>query len=231
MHEKREYEGRTLAEARKRASGKEYELVKVLGGFLGAETKAVSIRAEDRSADAEEGASAPADQGVNAAPARPSLGAVEVAAVVAEVVVAMGLEVTCTASDTPDGVLVTIDGKDIDFLVGDEGPTLDALQLVTGLLVRKRVGWSQPVSLECDGIRSDRDEELRQLAEEGAERALRAGSARLPPLNSYERRIVHLTLSERTDVTTASEGDGSLKRVVVRRVGEGRGRGGRGKRR
>ena len=224
---KREYEGKTLAEARQQASGQDFEVVKVLGGFLGAETKTVSIRADAVSAGASVVPRGESKDGSAQEDApRPSLTASEVVVVVAGVITAMGLEVSCVGEDTPDGVLVTIDGADIDFLVGDEGPTLDALQLVTGLLVRKRVGWSQPVSLECDGIRSDRDEELRQLAEDGAERALRAGSARLPPLNSYERRIVHLTLSERTDVATASEGDGTLKRVVVRRVGEGnRGKG------
>ena len=40
--------------------------------------------------------------------------------------------------------------------------------------------------------------------------------AKLDPMNSYERRIVHTTLQERDDVTTESTGEGEKRHVVVK---------------
>ncbi len=37
----------------------------------------------------------------------------------------------------------------------------------------------------------------------------------LPPMNSHDRRIIHITLQEDPELITASEGEGSLKKVVI----------------
>jgi len=38
----------------------------------------------------------------------------------------------------------------------------------------------------------------------------------LPPMNSAERRMVHLALAENPEVETESEGDNDYRRVVVK---------------
>lgn len=37
----------------------------------------------------------------------------------------------------------------------------------------------------------------------------------LPPMNSHDRRIIHITLQEDPELITASEGEGSFKKVVI----------------
>ena len=37
----------------------------------------------------------------------------------------------------------------------------------------------------------------------------------LPPMNSHDRRIIHITLQEDPEIVTVSEGEGSLKKVVI----------------
>ena len=37
----------------------------------------------------------------------------------------------------------------------------------------------------------------------------------LPPMNSHDRRIIHITLEEDPEIVTVSEGEGSLKKVVI----------------
>jgi spoIIIJ-associated protein len=37
----------------------------------------------------------------------------------------------------------------------------------------------------------------------------------LPKMNSHDRRIIHITLQEDPEIITASEGEGSLKKVVI----------------
>jgi len=37
----------------------------------------------------------------------------------------------------------------------------------------------------------------------------------IPGLKAYERRIVHVTLADREDVTTYSEGEGEQRQIVI----------------
>jgi spoIIIJ-associated protein len=70
---------------------------------------------------------------------------------------------------------------------------------------------------EADHAR--RDDELIAMAHDAAAHVERSGRPRrLPPMNAYERRLVHLTIREYDGLDSRSEGHGHLKRVrVVRR--------------
>ncbi|OGV49525.1 MAG: hypothetical protein A2017_22090 [Lentisphaerae bacterium GWF2_44_16] len=69
----------------------------------------------------------------------------------------------------------------------------------------------------------DRDEEngeneemLTQQALDAAKEVKRWGeSVVLPPMNSHDRRIIHVTLQDDTELQTTSEGEGSLKKVII----------------
>jgi spoIIIJ-associated protein len=66
------------------------------------------------------------------------------------------------------------------------------------------------------GYRRDKDNELRQMARHLADRAKSTGvEQNIGPLNSYERRIVHLAVAEDPDVTSESIGDAAVKTVVI----------------
>jgi spoIIIJ-associated protein len=72
------------------------------------------------------------------------------------------------------------------------------------------------LSLECEGYRERRDEELRSLAQELAAAVRQDGREHTaPPLNSYERRLVHLALTEEAGLETFSRGEGAKRRLVI----------------
>ena len=72
------------------------------------------------------------------------------------------------------------------------------------------------VILNCQGYREWRDESLRKKALALAEEVLRDGQGRTTgPLNSYERRVVHLAIEAVGGVTTWSVGEGGERRVTV----------------
>ena len=48
------------------------------------------------------------------------------------------------------------------------------------------------------------------------ESAIKHQAKELPPMNGFERRVIHLALSERQDVITESRGIGEERRVVVK---------------
>ena len=63
---------------------------------------------------------------------------------------------------------------------------------------------------------SDKDEHLRQQALDSAKEVRRWGEqVTLPPMNSHDRRIIHITLEKEADLVTESVGDGNFKSVVI----------------
>ncbi len=60
------------------------------------------------------------------------------------------------------------------------------------------------------------EEQLRCQAIDAAKEVKRWGeSVTLPAMNAHDRRIIHVTLQEDTEIETCSEGDGNLKKVVI----------------
>ncbi|MBE6405344.1 MAG: KH domain-containing protein [Lentisphaerae bacterium] len=63
---------------------------------------------------------------------------------------------------------------------------------------------------------SEKEETLRRRALDTAKEVRRWGeSVTLPPMNSHDRRIIHITLENEPDLATESQGEGAMKSVVV----------------
>ena len=61
-----------------------------------------------------------------------------------------------------------------------------------------------------------RKQKLRGIALSAASRAKRQHArVSLPPMNAYERRLIHLALVEDAEVTTHSEGEDPARHVVI----------------
>ena len=59
-------------------------------------------------------------------------------------------------------------------------------------------------------------EQLEKLAQDAAKEVKRWGEpVKLPEMNAHDRRIIHITLKEDAEVTTESEGEGAMKKVVI----------------
>lgn len=95
--------------------------------------------------------------------------------------------------------------------------TVAALQELTRLAVHARTGEFSRLILDVAGSRDARADELQRLVDRALER-LEAGaaSAALPPMSSYERKLVHDLVAERGFVSE-SEGEGADRHTVIRR--------------
>jgi spoIIIJ-associated protein len=132
----------------------------------------------------------------------------------------MGLELTAEADDAL-AERIKLEGPDRAALTRNGGELLTSLQTVLNRMGRR--GWPDAghVELVCEGWRDE--DSVADLAREVAEAVSRTGEARkLPPMNPFERRIVHVTVGEFPGLATRSEGDGFLKRVVVETAVRGR---------
>jgi spoIIIJ-associated protein len=95
---------------------------------------------------------------------------------------------------------------------------VSALQELTRLAVLAKTGEFSRLILDVGGSRDARARELQLLVDRAVER-LEAGasSAALPPMSSYERKLVHDLVAER-GFTSESEGEGADRHTVIRRA-------------
>ena len=128
------------------------------------------------------------------------------------------MEFSCTVEiePQPDGFLATISGDDKEVFLESNGRSLSALELLTNNAFRHKLPRGNKIRVDAGDFRSQRDEELSDLAFQVAHSAKESGRTQeTQPLNPYERRLVHLALAEDGAVTTRSRGSGFLKNVQV----------------
>lgn len=109
------------------------------------------------------------------------------------------------------------DSSNLGILIGPHGETLAAFEYLLALMLnRNREEWLR-VQVDIDGYRQKRTASLVEVAHKMAERALSSGNpVALYPMSSYERRIIHTTLTDKSDVVTESTGTGRQRHVVVK---------------
>ena len=133
-----------------------------------------------------------------------------------KVVAAMGMTLTTSVEETPDGTRINLEGEDGGVLVRRGGEGLQALQHLVATAFRRQLGDDNRVVVDCNGFRKEKDLELKQMARYMAEKARSSGMPQeMGPLNPYERRIVHLAIAEDPGVTSESIGDAFMKTVII----------------
>lgn len=122
--------------------------------------------------------------------------------------------------DDRDGrMLISITAEGSESLRRLSRPdVVDALQQLSRLAVQSETGEFSRLILDVGGSRDARRRELQQLIERAMERLdAGAASAALPPMSSYERKIVHDLAAER-GLVSESEGEARERHTVLRRV-------------
>ena len=106
-------------------------------------------------------------------------------------------------------------GADSNIRVLSQPDTVSALQELTRLAVQSKTGAFSRLILDVGGSRDARQAELSQLVDRAVAR-IEAGSASaaLPPMSSYERKLVHDLVSAR-GYTSESEGEGRDRHTVI----------------
>src|SRR5437870_3564146 len=111
-------------------------------------------------------------------------------------------------------LIVDFSGLDTDLLLSHGGELLEALEDVTIRFLRLPVSDRGRIAFDSQDYKLLRFEELRLTAETAAERVVKSGAPfSLNPMNSRDRRIVHLSLKENTAVRTESQGAGPYRKV------------------
>ena len=137
-------------------------------------------------------------------------------AVLGDLLETMGIEADISVRSDEPPVTLAINGENLGVLIGRRGDNLAALQFMVNLILAKnRRQWPRVV-IDVENYRAKREESLRSLADRIAYRVRRNGQAfTLEAMPASDRRIIHLSLRDRTDLETYSIGEGPSRRVVI----------------
>lgn len=129
------------------------------------------------------------------------------------------LEGSYDIEETADSFLVSIETKDAGRLIGARGESLDGLQLLVNQMVARKVGEDnfKRVVVDVEGWRKQKEEELAKSAQSWGKQVLESGQPLdLEPQSPWQRRIVHMTISEMKGVESESVGEGRDRHIVIK---------------
>ena len=117
--------------------------------------------------------------------------------------------------DDPETLRVELFGEDREILLRHRAEVLEVFQYLTNRIFGRELE-ERRIVVDCEGFRARKEAELIEVAARVSERVRLTGEEEeLARMNPYERRIVHMAVAELEGVTTESEGEGVMKRVVI----------------
>src|SRR3989339_124721 len=116
----------------------------------------------------------------------------------------MGLLAVAEAKTGEDReVIVDIKGEDLGQIIGKDGATIDALQVLISAALSRAYGGRIRTYVDAGGYREKQKQAIERLALSAAKDVAASGQEKvLPPMSAGERRIVHMALKDDPKITT-----------------------------
>jgi spoIIIJ-associated protein len=128
----------------------------------------------------------------------------------------MGVDNELSLREEKENAFIDVLGEVSGTVIGRRGETLDAIQYLASMCANRGTRDYFRVTLNCNNYREKREDILKSLAVRLSNSVLKSGgSTTLEPMNPYERRIIHATVSEISGVTSKSIGEEPFRRVVI----------------
>jgi spoIIIJ-associated protein len=113
-------------------------------------------------------------------------------------------------------IYVELGGPDVPLVTQHNGELLRALETVAAQWRRLAPRAHDLISFDAANFKALRAQELRMAAETAAEKVRKTGVPyAFPPMNSRERRLLHMSFRTIQGVETASSGEGQDRFLVV----------------
>ena len=122
-----------------------------------------------------------------------------------------------------DFPIFTIVTDEAGILIGENGQNLFSLSHVlkkmTGKAFKDANKEMPQFSIDVNGYYTKKINDLKESAKMSAQRArFFKKEIILEPMNAFERKMVHLALSECPDIKTESVGEGNERKIVVKPI-------------
>ena len=103
------------------------------------------------------------------------------------------------------------------LLIGKDGRTLNSIQLLLHQTINNLTGFNIRINVDVGNYKERKlkriEKEIKKIAKEVLNSKI---EAKLDPMNSYERRIVHTIISDYDKLQTESIGQEPMRYVVIR---------------
>lgn len=131
----------------------------------------------------------------------------------------MGLDVTFESKIREQQIIIKMYSDNNSILIGKDGRTLSALNLIVKQLLSNNYKIYPHIVLDVENYKEKQELNLERLAKKLAREVVKTKvDVKLDNMNSYERRIIHNTLSNNKKVSTISEGEEPNRHVVIKYV-------------
>lgn len=133
----------------------------------------------------------------------------------------IGIEVNFEVKERDDSIMITAFCDNNNILIGKQGRTISALSVILKQYLFNELGFYTNIILDVGDYKLKNQQRLERLAKKLAREVKYSKvEVKLDPMNSYERRIIHTTLSENKYVKTESVGEEPNRAVVIKPVEE-----------
>ena len=103
------------------------------------------------------------------------------------------------------------------ILIGEGGQTLNEIQHLLKAILKRKISEPFYINLDINDYKKKKTEYLKELARSLADEvSLTKKEKTLAPMPAYERRIIHLELSSRSDVVSESRGEEPDRKIVIK---------------
>lgn len=120
------------------------------------------------------------------------------------------------ADDENINISLNLPEDSAGIFVGHHGEGLSALRMIFSLIIFQRFNIWPKLHLNVNDYQERREETLKELAQDAAQRSVNLQKEIiLPSLSSYERRIIHMFLSEYPGIKTESRGEHPFRQMVI----------------
>lgn len=140
---------------------------------------------------------------------------------IVEIVKYMGISVNIEAKKREKYIQMNLFSDSSSILIGKNGRTLEAMQILIKNSLLNKTGFRINVIIDVEDYKEKVNRNLEYNVRKIAYDVRKTGiEAKLDPMNSYERRIVHNAIGKIKGVSTISEGEEPNRCVVIRKVEE-----------
>ncbi|MFW5884793.1 MAG: protein jag [Patescibacteria group bacterium] len=116
-----------------------------------------------------------------------------------------------------DSIYIQIHSQESGNLIGKSGAHLFALQHIIRVMAMKKIGERINFTVDVNSYIENQKEALMEKVLETIDKVQKKQEPiELPPMNAYERRLVHMKVAAKSDLETDSIGEGDERRVVIK---------------
>ena len=134
-----------------------------------------------------------------------------------EITELMNIKVNLEVRRREDTINITLFSDNNSILIGKNGKNLQAFQNIIRQIVPNTINEKYKIIIDIENYKEKRLITIERLAKKVAREVKTSKvEAKLDPMNSYERRIVHNVLTNNKFVFTESEGEEPNRYVVIK---------------